>query len=256
MADTTSLVYEREREIVDNQTGEVLKTEQDRIIKVSKTPDFVMMFTENLGALMRLTKSEISVLSVILQRYVMRGNAVVLDTKIRKLIVEAAELKSLSTLRTILYNLKKKQIFLENETDGLLYINPYLFGKGSWNEIRKLRQEFIWEWDFEKNEVKQITGTAATYEDAEAIKNMQIIDAKEEKNGNKIERTILVEEAEEEQKTKGLGRLKAILEKKKNASSKEVEQKMKLIGIANGKIGDIDVKEEYRKHLEEKYGEA
>lgn len=133
----------------DTKTGEIV--EEEKIINFGKTSDFVMTFTKDLGYMKNLTKGEI-VLTFGLLQIVNNNNEIILNKSIKQRICKDYEI-NLSSFNVMLSNLLKKQI-IQQKDRGIYLINTYLFGKGSWGDIKKIRM-FI-EWDFKEKTKKMM----------------------------------------------------------------------------------------------------
>lgn len=134
-----------------NESGEITTTEKEQIIQYPKTADFVMSFTKDIGYLQHLSKGEIITLFMLL-KIVNNNNEIILNSAIKRRIANELNMK----IRTVTQNisaLNKKRV-ISREDNGIYRINPWLFGKGNWNNIKKLRMNF--EWDFNK-QTKKIT---------------------------------------------------------------------------------------------------
>ncbi|RZK44722.1 MAG: hypothetical protein EOO61_02795 [Hymenobacter sp.] len=127
-----------EREIVDKETGESIKTYSEAILP--KEPDFIKLYLESITKLNDIQGWTDPILHELLKLMNYR-NDIVLNAAIKKRM--SAELGiSTRTIDNALSMLVKKDIIFREDT-GLYKGNPYLFGKGEWRDIRELRMKVV-----------------------------------------------------------------------------------------------------------------
>ena len=129
-----------------NEVGEIIETEKEQIINFQKTDDFVMTFTKDLGYLKNLSKGEIVLFFGLLQ-IVNNNNEIILNSGIKKRISENFDIK-LESINVLLSQLVKKNMILKTDEMGVYLLNVFLFGKGKWTDIKKMRM--LIEWDFKE----------------------------------------------------------------------------------------------------------
>ena len=126
------VVYEKE--VRDLQSGEVVQTERE--IQLPKEPDFVKLYLDDLVMLKDIPQWVSGVLYSLLKQMNYQ-NEIVLNSTIKKRI--AADLGIVTkTIDNALVTFVKKGILSRQDT-GVYQANPYLFGKGEWANIRKIR---------------------------------------------------------------------------------------------------------------------
>lgn len=126
------VVYEKETK--DFQSGEVVQTERE--VQVPKEPDFVKLYLNDIVLLKEIPQWVSGVLYSLL-KHMNYQNEIVLNSSIKKRI--AADIGIVpKTIDNALVTFVKKGILTRQET-GVYKANPYLFGKGDWNNIRKIR---------------------------------------------------------------------------------------------------------------------
>ncbi len=127
-----------EKEIVDKETGESLRTYSESILP--REPDFVKLYLESVTKLNDVQGWTDPILYELLKLMNYR-NEIILNAAIKKRI--GAEIGiSTRTIDNALSMLVKKDIILREDT-GLYKGNPYLFGKGEWRDIRELRMTVV-----------------------------------------------------------------------------------------------------------------
>ncbi len=134
-----------------NKDGLQVEQELEKIIRYPKTQEFVMSFVKDLSYMKNLTKGEMLCMFGLLQ-IVSINNEVILNGTIKDRISKEYEFKGRS-IDSYLQGLRKKSI-IERIGRGTFILNPYLFGKGQWSDIKKLRMYI--EWDFKTKTKKQV----------------------------------------------------------------------------------------------------
>ena len=151
-----------------NEVGEIIETEKEQIINIQKTDDFIMTFTKDLGYLKNLSKGEIVVFFGLLQ-IVNNNNEIILNSGFKKRISENFDIK-LESINVLLSQLVKKNMIIKTEEMGVYLLNVFLFGKGKWTDIKKMRM--LIEWDFK--EKKKTVSIEKEYLNEEEILEKQI----------------------------------------------------------------------------------
>lgn len=176
-------ITEKNTTITNLETGEFHEQTTETITKFPKTADFVMAFTKDLGYMKELTKGEMLVMFGML-KIVNKENEVILNKAVKERICEEFDIK-ITSIDVLISGLKKKQIILP-KARGIYSLQPNLFGKGKWNDIKKLRM--VIEWDFK--DMTKRAGLEAEYKTEQEILEEQIkalesqkklIEAKEQK---------------------------------------------------------------------------
>lgn len=178
----------------DDKTGEVLKDTTVVITKAKKRDNFIKIFVDNIDFLgAGLNNAERQVLVGFLAK-VDYQNVVYVHSELRKEICIKYNI-SPSTISNGIKGLVQKGVLLEL-TDALkekmdihmnngYLINPDIAGKGSFNELQKLRQEVYIDYDFEKLEIKKSYTAKSQYEGFDEItENMDKHEVKQIKQSN------------------------------------------------------------------------
>ncbi len=129
---TGRIVYQKDT--VDFKTGELAETERE--IRVPKEPDFIKLYLDDLVMLKDIPQWVSSILHGLLKRMNYQ-NEIVLNVTIKKRIADDLGI-AVRTIDNALVTFVKKKI-LSRVGLGVYQANPYLFGKGEWNNIRKIR---------------------------------------------------------------------------------------------------------------------
>lgn len=137
-------------EKINNETGEIIESEKTKIIATPATPDFTMIFTQDIGFIANISPGATKLLFGLLS-IVNRRNEINLNKSLKDEIAVAVGLKKTS-INVILTQLVNKQVILQTRDDdgkikrGNYLLNPFYFGKGRWQDISKLR--VMIEYDF------------------------------------------------------------------------------------------------------------
>ena len=185
--DTT--VYEEKIERQDNITGEVTEKINRKVVRKEKTPEFVMLFVNGVDTYTnaKLSKSQGRVMAQLLKYTIKNSNMLMINKKIKEMIAKDIDVK-VDTVNSYLKVLVKKNLVIRD--DGLFFLNPDIFGKGDFNEVKKLRHTLQIDYDFEELEATTTTKTAVEYYNDEEL---EVIDAHEKIEDNKREQTIVTQ---------------------------------------------------------------
>jgi hypothetical protein len=175
MGDTKQKLALRETNtFTDYTTGEIKANSEKKIVRIPKTPEFVMVFTKHLSYLNQLTKTEHNILNSILTKFVGYNNLIVFNPQVNADIMRSINVKK-SGFSIGLKGLREKFILVEIE--GFTYLNPEFFGKGNWEDIQRLRTEVVYDFDFTKEQaIQQVKQVASFVDDTETfIDSHQIV---------------------------------------------------------------------------------
>lgn len=131
-SNTGRIIYQKDT--VDLLTGEVIKT--DREIRIPKEPDFIKLYLDDLVMLKDIPQWVSGVLYALLKRMNYQ-NEIVLNATIKKRIATDIDITTRTIDNALVTFVKKNVLFRVGV--GVYQANPYLFGKGEWTNIRKIR---------------------------------------------------------------------------------------------------------------------
>lgn len=129
---TGRIVYQRDT--VDLLTGQVVQT--DREIRIPKEPDFIKLYLDDLVMLKDIPQWVSGILYALLKRMSYQ-NEIVLNATIKKRIATDIGITTRTIDNALVTFVKKNVLFRVGI--GVYQANPYLFGKGEWTNIRKIR---------------------------------------------------------------------------------------------------------------------
>jgi hypothetical protein len=130
------VLFSSTREIVNTSTGEIISTEKLTHAVVEKEPPHVKIYLEDIARINNLPPAAAKVLNLLIQN-MGYNNMVPMLKPFKEVICNALEIK-MNTLDKVISELKEKQI-LHPFARGLYILDPYLFAKGRWENIKNLR---------------------------------------------------------------------------------------------------------------------
>ncbi|MDY4500867.1 replication/maintenance protein RepL [Fusobacterium gastrosuis] len=141
-------------EIVDHQTGEVTQSIKETEFINSKEPNYIKLYVDTLLTFKNLSKSLNPILLEFLKYMSYAsiadgtgGQIIYVNAHMKKLIANATGLK-IDRINKALTEFVKANVFKRIAT-GTYQVNPYLFGKGEWKDIKSIRATF----DFNSGEI-------------------------------------------------------------------------------------------------------
>ncbi len=135
------LVYQGEKTTVDKNTGEVLKEENSKVVKIPSEPSFIKLYVEDISKLYNLPRGTDKLLFELLKHMSYEGQ-ICLNSGMKRIISEKLNIQNTRTIDNNLSKFVKAKILDRVET-GVYIANPNLFGKGSWSDIYKLRTLWV-----------------------------------------------------------------------------------------------------------------
>lgn len=127
-----------ETKLINEETGEIKQTETRTNFTVTKEPNFIKIYLDDIVYFSQLPSSSSGILFSIAKR-MGYDNKIVLVKNIKEDIAKENNL-DLGTINNAISNFKKKNILIPDGRSTYI-INPNLIGKGSWTDISKLRME-------------------------------------------------------------------------------------------------------------------
>lgn len=128
---------------IDYTTGEVKQESSSVTYSLPSEPDFVKVYLQDLLYLVDLPRYQWGVLLWVMKNCnyasAKYGQCVVLTAALKEEIAESVGLKLVSSVNSVLYKLSKKHV-IEHVSRSIYRLNPYLFGRGKWQEIQQLQK--------------------------------------------------------------------------------------------------------------------
>ncbi len=128
---------------INNETGEIKETNTTMNVRkrVPKEPDFIKLYLQDICKLKSIPKTGSSLLNELL-KYTSYDNTILIPSYVKQEIAKNLN-TSVGTISNALTTLVKKGI-LKRKGGGAYALDPFLFGKGKWEDIRKIRM--TWEY--------------------------------------------------------------------------------------------------------------
>jgi hypothetical protein len=124
-----------------NEDGQVIEEIKSQVIQVEKEPDYVKLYINDLLRLQDIPKSANDILLAIIKRMTY-NNDIALFAPVKREIASELNIKEVTVAKAI-EMFTNKSILIRKDR-GLYVINPYLFGRGKWEEIRKIRLQLVY----------------------------------------------------------------------------------------------------------------
>ena len=131
-------------EVIDNETGAITRREEDTTLSFPSEPPYVKFYLHDILYLSDLPKTHDKILLSLLKRATWAnadyGMIFTLSAGLKRMMAKELGFKNSRTINNALSDFVKADIFKRLET-GVYQLNPYLFGRGNWQDIEKLRME-------------------------------------------------------------------------------------------------------------------
>lgn len=172
-------VYGIEKTSLDYNTGEIKQKDNMIVTQMKKKDDFLKLFVLNLEFIAtELEGSEKTVLFLLISSMNFK-NIVNIHTDLKSEIAYKSKLHR-NTISKAINSLEAKNIIFKLDTDELrekydvysknsYLVNPDLIGKGSFRDLKNLRQTVVTDFDFETLEMKKQIIRETKYDDYDQI---------------------------------------------------------------------------------------
>ncbi len=133
-----------ETSVFDEHTGEMISKRANKTLSWGSEPSYVKLYLQDVLYLSDMPKHHEKILHELLKRSTYAGEKdgmqVSLSAGIKRIISKELGFKNDRSINNALSDLVKGKILYRVET-GVYNFNPYLFGKGDWQDIARLRLE-------------------------------------------------------------------------------------------------------------------
>nr|CRY97630.1 hypothetical protein [uncultured prokaryote] len=127
-----------------NEYGEIIERRANKTLSWGAEPIYIKLYLQDVLYLSDMPKHHEKVLFELLKRSTYAGEKngmqVSLSAGIKRIISKELGLKNNRSINNVLSDLVHGKILYRIET-GVYNFNPYLFGKGDWQDIARLRLE-------------------------------------------------------------------------------------------------------------------
>lgn len=121
---------------VINEEGELLLTTNHTEHWVDPEPDYIKVYLKDIISLKDLPKGTSSVLFCFLKR-MSYENDIVINNSLKKVIAKELDISERTVVKAI-EELTQGNILIRKDK-GFYYFNPNIFGRGKWQNIKKIR---------------------------------------------------------------------------------------------------------------------
>jgi len=192
---TKVTIYDEINTYHNRETGEIISTSKRSISRRENTPEFTMLFVQGLSILTKsnLTKTQAQVLFELLKYTLNNSNMLMINKDIKTVISKETH----ATFRTVdasVLALVKKEIIIKK--NNFFFLNPLIFGRGNFQNVKKLTQSLEIEYDFENETAIEKATTKTLYNDDQDISQLRVAFSEEKIEDNNIEQIIELETKE------------------------------------------------------------
>jgi hypothetical protein len=137
--------------VANHETGEILTEKRTEVGIFEKEPPFVKMYIEDIGKLNNLPQFVNNILYELLSN-MGYNNVVPMYMPIKLMICEKIGI-SINSLNKAIDELYKKGILIR-KARGFYMMDPYIFGRGSWNDVKDIRMTITYDSETNKRVVR------------------------------------------------------------------------------------------------------
>ena len=123
-------------DIKDDGTGEIIESKRQEISQFEKEPPYVKIYLEDIGKLNGLNNSEQKLLNELVHN-MGYGNIIPSYKPVKEMMSKKLDMPY-NTLDKAIKELHKKGVLIR-KARGLYVMDPNLFGRGTWSDIKKIR---------------------------------------------------------------------------------------------------------------------
>ena len=137
-----------ETSVIDERTGELVSKRANKVLSWGDEPNYIKLYLQDIMYLSNMPKQYATLTACLLKRISYAGDedgmCIVLVPRIKQAICKEMDWKRISSLDNAIQRLLAGKILYR--VDRSIYrFNPYLFGKGDWQDIARLRLEINYE---------------------------------------------------------------------------------------------------------------
>lgn len=145
--DTKKSIFETTETIIDHLSGEIIKTNHLSTKRSSKEPDYIKLYLDCICTFRGLNKALSPVLIAFCHFMTWADNKhkeqmIFMNSYVKEKVCEMTGLK-IDRINKVLKEIVDAEIFVKVEGKrGVYKVNPFIIGKGEWNDIKELRANF------------------------------------------------------------------------------------------------------------------
>lgn len=129
---------------VMNEKGEIVSKRANKVLSWGAEPSYIKLYLQDVLYLSDMPKHHEKILFELLKRATYAGDeygmTVSLSAGTKRIMAKALGIKNIRSINNALTDLVKGKILYRIDT-GIYQFNSYLFGKGDWQDIARLRLE-------------------------------------------------------------------------------------------------------------------
>ena len=125
-----------------DEHGEILEKIERNVIQYEQEPNYIKLYLDNILYLSDIPAGLNGILMALLS-LMNYNNEIILNSAIKKRIANDLNTTT-ATISNALTKFTKGKI-LDRVDTGIYKVNPYLFGRGKWEDIKRIRLEVIFE---------------------------------------------------------------------------------------------------------------
>lgn len=144
LREKTQVVYQSEYTIIDEASGEIIKSERETSKRTSNEPDFIKVYYKTMMAVQGVEEIPLSfLLALSCEIGFSNGDRVMFynNKTTRRRIAEYCEVGDNMVTKYIKRSVDKGVLFTTSDR-GTYEVNPWLIAKGKWEHIRELQASF------------------------------------------------------------------------------------------------------------------
>jgi len=155
--------------LVIDENGEFISKRANKTLSWGAEPPYIKLYLQDILYLSDIPNKHESVLYELLKRTTYAGEKngmeVVVNSSLKRRIAQELGFKNIGSISNAITDLVKGKVLIRKDV-GIYQFNPYLFGKGDWQDIARLRLEINYD------EIKGRTFKAVCeYEDKKKAKS-------------------------------------------------------------------------------------
>jgi hypothetical protein len=135
----SKVIYEKSQVVTNHETGEITAEQTEKITILPKEPPYIKVYLEDIAKIQDLPAGSTSLLYELLKMMNYETNEIFLNSSLKKRIAEKLGIKNTKSIDNALTQFHQSNILIRIER-GIYMANPNLFGKGTWQQIHKLRK--------------------------------------------------------------------------------------------------------------------
>lgn len=127
-----------------DENGRTVRSSVNKVVSWGDEPAYIKLYLQDLLFISDMPKKHSKILYALLKKASYAGTengmVVSLSAGMKRMMSKELDYKSVQPIDNALHDLTKGKVLYRIET-GVYQFNPYLFGKGAWQDISKLRLE-------------------------------------------------------------------------------------------------------------------